>query len=129
MKKIETTIGYRVIENDTIEYFGGQTDNGECYKDLDAWENGTGVIYISEYGLQCDTLDDAWTRETWLEWVKDTLLKEEYENWNDDFVEYLAEIILYECDWQDLSTLLNEIDIYEEISFFNKNLLHLPIAD
>lgn len=38
---VEATIGYRTIDTSgKVEYHGGQTDNGVCYKDLNAWKTG-----------------------------------------------------------------------------------------
>lgn len=47
----DVTYGYKEITENGVKYFGGQTDQGECYMDLEAWKNGSGVIYISEYTL------------------------------------------------------------------------------
>ena len=92
MNKIEVTIGYHVNnildQSDTFskvytKYVGSQTDNGVCYKDLDAWKRGgyDDVIYISE--------------------GNDEMIAD------DNFIEMLA----YDADWQDLSTLLATIAI------------------
>lgn len=98
-------------------YFGGETDNGECYKDLSAWINGNGTIYISEYQLLdlCSGKveeSELWNRERWLEWVRDEV--EFYlddVNVTDSFIEYVAYDVLELADWQDLTTLLNEYDL------------------
>jgi hypothetical protein len=119
METINTTIGYRTINNGEIKYYGGQTDNGWCYKDIDAWKNGEGVIYISEYSLEDVNdspfgIDDLWTRESWLQYVKDIIAWHNFEEINvltpfekDLLAEWVAENCLYECDWQDLSTMLD----------------------
>ena len=121
MSEIKVDCGYRIEDNGTIEYIGGQTDNGMCYKDISAWKNGNGIIYISEYELE-DLENginhtDLWTRETWLAWVEEHLKGNDlyYKN---GCAEYIASIVLEECDWQCLSTLLEEIDIEEDIKCY-----------
>jgi hypothetical protein len=98
-------------------YYGDYTDNGECYKDLSAWKSGEGVIYISEYQLK--DLEEGvveehelWTKQTWFDWVKDEVSAYLYteENISDDFIEYIALDILELADWQDLTTLFNELE-------------------
>ena len=54
LKEIETTVGYR-SENELgqpMNYEGGATDNGLCYKDDDAFKSGNGICYISELVLK-----------------------------------------------------------------------------
>ena len=121
MKEIKVDCGYRIEDNGTIEYIGGQTDNGICYKDISAWENGNGIIYISEYELE-DLENginhtDLWTRDTWLAWVEEHLKGNDlyYKN---GCAEFIASIVLEDCDWQCLSTLLEEIDIEETIKWY-----------
>ena len=121
MKEIKVDCGYRIEDNGTIEYIGGQTDNGICYKDISAWENGNGIIYISEYELE-DLENginhtDLWTRDTWLAWVEEHLKGNDlyYKN---GCAEFIASIVLEDCDWQCLSTLLEEIDIEEDIKYY-----------
>lgn len=120
--KIETTIGYKeVAENGVETYFGDYTDNGQCYKNLQAFENGLGVIYISEGDLEggkCNSLNaNLWTRASWIEYVREKCedelgseriheITDEYDYF--DFIETCALSILHDCDWQDLSTLLEE---------------------
>ena len=130
--KIEVTIGYKeVAENGVETYFGDYTDNGQCYKNLQAFDNGLGVIYISEGDLEdgnCDSLNaNLWTRASWIEYVREQCLqsfgKEIYENVEKSdfmpFIEHCALSILQDCDWQDLSTLLEEhlqySDYFEEM--------------
>ena len=116
-KKITTTIGYRIECYDEITYHGGETANGVCYKDLTAFKKKTGVIYISETELN-DLEQDinetpTWTYENWIDWVKFYL----WDNYTEfkfgycqGFVKYIAECVLEDADWQDLSTLLDEYD-------------------
>lgn len=120
MCKVDVTIGYKeIITEKEIKYFGGGTNNGMCYKDLDAWENKKGVIYIPEYGLTDNgkvDIDDCWYSKEWMNFVKETI--ENYDIYDESFSEHMAEIILQECDWQDLSTKLQELDIEEEYGYF-----------
>lgn len=122
MKRIEATIGYREETENGVNYFGDRTNNGECYKDLSAWENGTGVIYIGEYALNDKDESSYWTKEEWIKWVKDSV--EDCDIFDIDFIEYLAHNILYVCDWQELSSYLEGVDIELEYgSFMAENLI------
>lgn len=104
-------------------YILGRTDNGMCYKDLDAWENGYGIIYIPESEginydgiISVDEIDEicAWTKQSWLQYVRDVI---EHHNYaviaalepimKDKLVDYIAYNSLYEADWQELSTFLD----------------------
>ena len=131
-QRYEATIG--VVERDTetgeFEIYGGQTDNGECYKDLTAWKKGQygtdfNIIYVGEYGLidwanrknnNVEIEDVSWTRESWIDWVRDELSFEGIED--SEFAEYLAEDIFNECDWQDLSTMLEEWIQHNDVEEF-----------
>ena len=128
-KKHNVDCGYWTIENGNKKYFGDNTDNGMCYKNLSAWhENNTDVIYISEYQLLdlCSGKveeSELWTKESWLEWVRDEV---EYYlddvNITDSFIEYVAYDVLELADWQDLTTLLNEIDLDDLYNEFYEEL-------
>lgn len=132
MKTIETASGHiEVTDDGEFIYHGGQTDNGWCFKDYEAWEEGKGIIYISEYQLQDienGESEPSWTREYWEEWVAERL-EQEYpeEIWsNKAFVSALAYYILLICDWQDLTTFLEEMtygndieDMYNREGFFS----------
>lgn len=121
MKKIEATIGYREeYDNGEIRYYGDSTDNGWCYKDLDAFKTGVGVCYIGEYSLQdLEKKEDAtlWTREFLIDEARETLEREYPEEMcsNERFVEFLAEAALETCDWQEPSTYLYELTYGESI--------------
>lgn len=111
--------GYWYETENGIRYEGDLTFNGACYKNLEAWRSGTGVIYISEYNL-CEQNDDSlclWTRETWLAYVRNRI-RNDYSDCSfvdemvadDKFIEWLAEDCLNNSDWQDLSTTFYEFD-------------------
>lgn len=139
METINATIGYRTIDNGVVKYYGGETDNGICYKDLNAWESGEGVIYIGEYSLDANDIDfcidDHWTAKSWLQYVKDMIAWHNFEEVNsltpiekDLLAEWIAENCLHECNWQDLSTMLEDWgwedcidDIMQEIHTKQKN--------
>ena len=119
----EVTIGQIVYDNnDILGYELDQSDNGMCYKDLSAWESGKGIIYIPEseginYGgfIPEDEVDCicAWTKETWLEFVREVIMHHNYEEIatlsaedKELLIEFVAYNCLCECDWQELSTEL-----------------------
>lgn len=53
MKRIEKDYGCLVMDGDRIiDYEGSNTGEGYVYKDMDAFYNGEGICYISEYGLE-----------------------------------------------------------------------------
>ena len=122
METINTTIGYRTINKGIIKYYGGETNNGICYKDLNAWECGEGIIYIGEYELE-DINDEPininnhWTKDSWIDFVRSVIEHHNYDDIDnlsnkdkDLLAEYIAECCLYECDWQCLSTYLEDWD-------------------
>lgn len=132
MKTIECAIGHiEVADSGQFFYYGGPTFNGECFKDYKAWEEGKGIIYISEYQLIDieNGMDDAsWTRELWEQEVAERLSQEYPEEiWsNKEFVSALAYYVLMICDWQDLTTILEEMtygddieDMYNREGFFS----------
>lgn len=132
MKTIECAIGHiEVTDQGEFIYHGGQTDNGWCFKDYKAWEEGKGIIYISEYQLQDieNGMDEpSWTRELWVQEVAERLSCEYPEEiWsNKEFVSALAFYALIICDWQDLTTFLEEMtygndieDMYNREGFFS----------
>ena len=119
-KRIDVEIGYRIETDNEVKYFGGYTDNGYCYKDTDAWNNG-GVIYIGEHSLNDSAISFKWTKKDWLDWVREEIERIELQGWNENFVEELALSVLEQCDWEDLSTRLNEVDIEEYLKEYLSN--------
>lgn len=108
----EATIGYSTIDAyRKVVYHGGQTDNGVCYKDLEAWKTGKGVVYISEYGLDARP-QETWTRESLLAFLRMDLYERGVYVKDADLVA-IAEDLLDNAEWQDLSTLWYE-RIYNE---------------
>ena len=150
MKEIEVTIGWKVLDDNdnVIGYIPDQSENGFCYKDISAYENNEGIIYIAE----CEfinsqdmlTIEDAneccsWTKNQWLSYVREvmddddicaTLDKETYEK----VADYIALNVLNICDWQDLSTYIEEWDFedciqdivgFVTIEFSQKDVIQL----
>lgn len=123
---IETECGGYSVENGVYKFKGDSTENGWCFKDYSAWKNNTGVIYIGEYQLsdynegEC-SYDDLWTRESWINFVRDTI-RSNYSDIPDieellacdDFISGLAYDCFEWCDWQDLSTMLYEFDYNDD---------------
>lgn len=127
MKTIETTYGHiEITDEGEYIYHGGQTDNGWCFKDYAAWNEGKGIIYISEYQLQDienGEGEPSWTRELWEQEVAERLSCEYPEEiWsNKEFVSALAFYVLMICDWQDLTTSLEEMTYGNDIeNMFNR---------
>ena len=132
-KKIEVTIGFKTINENGVEtYFGDYTNNGFCYKNIDAFKNGLGVIYIGEYDFQSEICESTnamlWYRNNWIKYVKEACLNYLEDKINEiqecdfmPFIEFCALQILDECDWQDLTTLLDEKLIYSN-DWFNMML-------
>lgn len=138
------TIGYngKDIKGDII-YNGDYTDNGFCYKDLSAWDNNNGVIYISEYNLHIfdrqkkditDSDCELWTKQSWVEYIKEYIEDnysdcDEYQNMisSNEFIEKIAYDCLCNADWQDLSTIFLECEYDDDFIlnswyiFSNKN--------
>jgi hypothetical protein len=121
---IYVTIGYKVVEDGKpTRYYGDQTDNGVCYKDLEAFKDNSDICYIPE----CELLEDwsadedilglGYAKEDVLNIARD-YISDEGIPVEEDFVEYIAECALQNVDWQGIGTYLNEIDIYETWEYY-----------
>jgi hypothetical protein len=109
-----------------VYYHGDYGENGAYYKDLNAWNTNKGVIYISEGDLddianEISDTTNLWTKESWVAWVKEhiTINYQDEECYQEmiectEFIENLAYDCLYNADWQDLSTLLNDYDYNDD---------------
>lgn len=109
-----------------VYYHGDYGENGAYYKDLNAWNTNKGVIYISEGDLDdiANEISDntnLWTKESWVAWVKEhiTINYQDEDCYQEmiectEFIESLAYDCLYNADWQDLSTLLNDYDYNDD---------------
>lgn len=118
----ETECGKYCFDNNNFIVEGDSTDNGWCFKDYSAWKNNKGVIYIGEYQLldyeqgKCG-VEDLWTKENWIQWVKDEIrisyaMFAEVEEILacEEFISGLAFDCFDNADWQDLSTMFCEFD-------------------
>ena len=114
------TIGICSKIKNVYNFVGGETDNGICYKNMNAWYNNTDeVIYIGEYELGAFANKEVpykslWTKNKWLKYVKehiaDTYPYEKEMVQCKQFIEYIAERCLDLADWQDLTTILFDLD-------------------
>lgn len=119
MKRIDVTCGYREeYPNGDIYYYGGETEQGVVYKDVEAWRIGDGVCYISEHEFErgwCSVNYEGNTRD---EIIADMA---EYLPYCDvKFIEQCAEYVLQECDWQCLTTLMEVVDWDDDIKEWYK---------
>lgn len=120
MKRIDVTCGYREeYPNGDVYYYGDSTDNGYCYKDMEAWRTGHGVCYIGE-----NEFEEGWCSVNYMGNTRAEIIADvaEYLPGCDvKFIEDRAEYILQECDWQCLTTLMEEVDWEEDVkeSFSN----------
>lgn len=134
-------IGSKEVVAGGVRYFAGQTDNGYVFKDFNAIEKKEGICYIAECAWD-DTKDDFITL------TPDNTFKFIYEGsvvtYNSarsqvrnllhsyfpafttlatfdlyqKFIEKITDYILQEVDWQCFSTMLNDMDLEEELDIF-----------
>lgn len=79
----------------------GETDNGFCYKDYEAFEKKEGICYIPEHGVnEQDEIEVYYTYNC----LKEIVLSYGYE---EDILTGIFDIL----DWQNPETLLNDLDI------------------
>lgn len=111
------------------KYIAGQTENGICFKDEDAFKSKTGICYIPEHGFDengevtldgslCSGLHNAslythndiwiWCDKEVTDWLRDIEMVERV-----PFVEHVTELVFQTIDWQHPSTYLEELDIEE----------------
>lgn len=121
-KRIDVTIGYKIVEEGKPTwYFAGNTGEGMCYKDTDAYKNNDDICYISE----CEFDGEGWSveykeglgyaREEILDIVKDEI------RWNhegfpldEDFEQEIADYIFEVVEWESIGVALDRIDLDEE---------------
>lgn len=126
-KKIDVTVGYKIVEDGKpTRYFAGDTGEGMCYKDIDAYKNDNDICYIPE----CEFDGEGWSveyrdglgyaREDILNCILDEL------RWNyegipvcDEFCAYEAECIIEEAEWESVGVILDRIDLDEDWEMFN----------
>ena len=89
MERIEKDYGCLVKENGEVcNYEGGHTDEGFVYKDYEAFKSGTGICYISEYGLE--DLDEKLT-DLEARYENSGMTDEEYRNERAEILEHCGE--------------------------------------
>jgi hypothetical protein len=105
--------GYIGFDTDgNAHYFGEEGTDGIYYKDLNAWNEENGVIYIGEHQLYdlkngIITNNELWTKESWCEYVSEHF---KYFLIGNKDIESVAYKCLVCGNWRDLTTILNEID-------------------
>ena len=110
---VDVTCGTKILHNDKpIWYMGDATDNSFCYKDMSAFNKKNGVIYIGEYQLQDldddpDEIKNLWTYSSWYNYIFEMYVGEDVTS---KMMQFMAQSVLEVCDWQDLSTYLEEWD-------------------
>lgn len=146
MERIEKDCGYLLMEDGKIYgYEGGQTDNGFVYKDYEAFKTGTGVCYISEYGLEhledklagLDQRERSLTGEEYLAEraeilancgeTRESIIDQVREAFGDDYmltdgqVEYFAGDVFELADWASVATYLAENFDLDDLIEFDHN--------
>lgn len=134
-------IGSKEVVAGGVRYFAGQTDNGYVFKDFNAIEKKEGICYIAECAWD-DTKDDfitltpdntfkmiyegsVATYESAHNFVRDTLHSQfkafaTMANFDlyQKFIDKITDYILQEVDWCCFSTMLNDMDLDEELDIF-----------
>lgn len=114
MKRIDVTCGYREeYPNGDIYYYGGETEQGVVYKDMDAWASGEGVCYINELDFNEDWCYKNYQGNTRDEIIAD--MAEYLPSCDVKFIEQCAEYVLQTCDWECLTTMMIDVDWDEDI--------------
>lgn len=138
-------IGTKKIVEGGVKYTPDHTEQGYVFKDLNAIKKKEGICYIAECGFSDSedgtlllTPDNTWehidsgavvTYESARQQVKDLagdcFPKFRVANFtkqnNDLFYEFIGKItdyILQEVDWQCFSTMLDGMDLEEELDYF-----------
>ena len=125
-KRIDVTVGYKIVEEGKPTwYFAGDTGEGMCYKDLDAYKNNDDICYIPE----CEFDGEGWsvedreglgyTREEILNIVQDEI------RWNyddlprdEDFEQEIADNVFGVVEWESIGVAVERIDFDEEWAYF-----------
>ena len=136
----EPMIGTKEVVEGGVLYTPDYTEQGYVFKDLNAIKKKEGICYIAECGFNKNeegtlllTPDNTWehvnsgavvTYESASKQVK-YFIKECFPKFrasnNDlfhEFVEKITDYILQEVDWQCFDTMLNEMDLEEELDYF-----------
>ena len=109
MKRIDVTCGYREeYPNGDIYYYGGETEQGVVYKDMEAWQTGEGVCYIGEHEFEKGWCCVNYESNTRNDIIAD--MAEYLPGCDVKFIEQRAEYMLQACDWECLTTMMMDID-------------------
>ena len=134
----EPMIGTKKVVEGGVKYTPDSTDNGYVFKDYNAIKNRKGVCYIAECGFDNGDLiltpDNTWkeiedgavvTYESARQQVRDlvhSMFPKFAATANFDlyqgFIEKITDYILEEVDWCCFSTMLNEMDLDEELDYY-----------
>ena len=126
-KRIDVTVGYKIVEDGKqTKYFAGDTGEGMCYKDLDAYKNNNDICYIPEYefdgeGWGAEYREGlGYTREEIIQIVEDEI------DWNyedippcDDFATSIANYLIEDVSWESIGVAVERIDFDEEWNMYN----------
>lgn len=136
----EPMIGTKEVVEGGVKYTPDHTAQGYVFKDYNAIKKKEGICYIAESGFSDSengtlllTPDNTWehinagsvvTYDSAKKQVKD-LLRECFPQFSIgnfdlycEFVHKVTDYILQEVDWQCFSTMLNEMDLEEELEVF-----------
>lgn len=137
----EPIIGTKEVVEGGVLYTPDSTGQGYVFKDFNAIDKKEGICYIAESGFSDSkdgtlllTPDNTWkhihmgavvTYDSALQQVKD-LVRVYFPQFSIssnfvlyyEFVEKITDYILQEVDYQCFSTMLNEMDLQEELEYF-----------
>lgn len=131
------TIGARARKNGVTLYYGGESNEGFIYVDMETFKDPSKrnqVCYIAECGfdgrdflvddevaeeIRCGGAD---THQTLFDGLKEHLISVyEGEEITDEFVENCCEVCMQNCEWTCLSTYYIEVDWSEDLEEYKKN--------
>lgn len=127
--EVKVTVGSREHREDgSIRYVSGNTEEGYCYKDYEAWENG-GICYIPEAEFNFDAYREAGPHRPRFGTTKVRILEDVREMLEyyptipkcTEFEEHLARSVFEIASWECIATILDRIDYEEEWLSFNEN--------
>lgn len=137
----ESMIGKKEVVEGGVKYTADHTEQGYVFKDLNAIKKKKGICYIAECGFSDNeegtlllTPDNTWeyiyagavvTYRSALRQVEDLFHSlfpkfpsiDKFDLYT-EFVGKITDYILQEVDWQCFSTMLNEMDLEEELEYF-----------
>ena len=137
----EPIIGKKQVVKGGVRYYADSTDNGYVFKDFNAIKKKEGICYIAECAWD-DTKDEfitltpdntfemiyngsVVTYDSARNFVRDTISSNcpafaTLANFDlyQKFIDKITDYILQEVDWQCFSTMLNDMDLDEELDIF-----------